>query len=46
MIYFQGRTTPDQKTPTPLIIEWIPDILPVSKVGELKITFEYGHRRP
>uniref|UniRef100_A0A1B6EFH2 SWIM-type domain-containing protein n=1 Tax=Clastoptera arizonana TaxID=38151 RepID=A0A1B6EFH2_9HEMI len=41
-----GRTTPDQKTPTPLIIEWIPDILPVSKVGELKITFEYGHRRP
>ncbi|XP_054264797.1 uncharacterized protein C2orf42 homolog [Macrosteles quadrilineatus] len=41
-----GNTAPDQKVPTPMIIEWIPDILPKTKVGELKITFEFGHRRP
>jgi len=41
-----GNTTPDQKVPTPMIIEWIPDILPRTRVGELKITFEFGHRRP
>lgn len=31
--------------PTPFIIEWIPDILPVSKIGELRIRFEYGHQK-
>ncbi|XP_041442882.1 uncharacterized protein C2orf42 homolog isoform X4 [Xenopus laevis] len=40
-----GNTTPDQKEPTPFTIEWIPDILPVSKIGELRIKFEYGHHR-
>ncbi|KAM4746933.1 uncharacterized protein C2orf42 homolog isoform 1-T2 [Rhinophrynus dorsalis] len=40
-----GNTTPDQKEPTPFTIEWIPDILPLSKIGELRIKFEYGHHR-
>ncbi|KAM8973565.1 uncharacterized protein C2orf42 homolog isoform 2-T2 [Pelodytes ibericus] len=40
-----GNTSPDQKEPTPFTIEWIPDILPVSKIGELRIKFEYGHHR-
>uniref|UniRef100_A0A670ZME1 Chromosome 2 open reading frame 42 n=1 Tax=Pseudonaja textilis TaxID=8673 RepID=A0A670ZME1_PSETE len=40
-----GNTSPDQKEPTPFIIEWIPDILPLSKIGELRIKFEYGHYR-
>ncbi|XP_043939061.1 uncharacterized protein C2orf42 homolog isoform X2 [Protopterus annectens] len=40
-----GNTTPDQKEPTPFIIEWIPDILPKSKIGELRIKFEYGHQQ-
>lgn len=39
-----GHTTPDQQNPTPLIIEWVPDVLPFSRVGELKITFEFGHQ--
>lgn len=37
--------SPDQKAPTPFIIEWIPDILPKSKIGEMRIKFEYGHHR-
>ncbi|KAK9395331.1 putative protein C2orf42 like [Crotalus adamanteus] len=40
-----GNTSPDQKEPTPFIIEWIPNILPQSKIGELRIKFEYGHYR-
>nr|XP_013007047.1 uncharacterized protein C2orf42 homolog isoform X2 [Cavia porcellus] len=40
-----GNTSPDQKEPTPFIIEWIPDILPQAKIGELRIKFEYGHHR-
>lgn len=40
-----GNTSPDQKEPTPFVIEWIPDILPQSKIGELRIKFEYGHYR-
>lgn len=35
--------TADQKDTSPLVIEWIPDILPVSRVGELRISFEFGH---
>ncbi|XP_057177360.1 uncharacterized protein C2orf42 homolog isoform X2 [Triplophysa rosa] len=30
--------------PVPFVIEWIPDILPHSQVGELRIRFEYGHQ--
>ncbi|XP_023213638.1 uncharacterized protein C2orf42 homolog [Centruroides sculpturatus] len=40
-----GTMSTDQKEPTPFIIEWIPDILPKSQIGELRITFEYGHQR-
>ncbi|OBS64215.1 hypothetical protein A6R68_07250 [Neotoma lepida] len=39
------NTSPDQKEPTPFIIEWILDILPQSKISELQIKFEYGHHR-
>lgn len=38
-----GNTSPNQVEPTPFLIEWIPDILPLSKIGELRIIFEYGH---
>ncbi|KAF7991527.1 hypothetical protein HCN44_008898 [Aphidius gifuensis] len=38
-----GKTCPNQVEPTPFLIEWIPDILPISKIGELRIRFEYGH---
>ncbi|XP_063228338.1 uncharacterized protein C2orf42 [Bacillus rossius redtenbacheri] len=40
-----GNTAPDQVEPTPFIIEWTPDILPQSKVGELRLSFEFGHQR-
>eukprot|EP00057_Strongylocentrotus_purpuratus_P032576 XP_788094.3 PREDICTED: uncharacterized protein C2orf42 [Strongylocentrotus purpuratus] len=40
-----GNTAADQKEPTPFIIEWIPEILPKSRIGELRIKFEYGHQR-
>lgn len=43
-MYFSGPTS-DQKESTPFIIEWIPDILPKSHIGELRIKFEYGHQR-
>lgn len=39
-----GNTSPTQKEPTPFIIEWIPNILPHSHIGELRIKFEYGHQ--
>ncbi|CAG7829426.1 unnamed protein product [Allacma fusca] len=28
------------------VIEWIPDLLPASKMGELTLRFEFGHTRP
>lgn len=34
-----------QRDPTPFVLEWIPDILPQSHIGELRITFQYGHQR-
>lgn len=27
------------------MIEWIPDVLPRSHMGELRISFEYGHQQ-
>ncbi|XP_029459852.1 uncharacterized protein C2orf42 homolog isoform X2 [Rhinatrema bivittatum] len=39
-----GSMSPDQKQLTPFMIEWIPDILPQSKIGELRLKFEYGHQ--
>uniref|UniRef100_A0A8D9A7J6 Uncharacterized protein C2orf42 n=2 Tax=Cacopsylla melanoneura TaxID=428564 RepID=A0A8D9A7J6_9HEMI len=41
-----GKTSPNQFEPTPFTVEFIPDLLPVSRMGELKISFEYGHLRP
>lgn len=38
-----GTSSPGQKEPTPFIIEWIPDILPQSLIGELRIKFEFDH---
>ncbi|XP_059687530.1 uncharacterized protein C2orf42 homolog [Gavia stellata] len=38
-----GNTSPTQKEPTPFIIEWIPNILPRARIGELRIKFQYGH---
>ncbi|XP_071531448.1 uncharacterized protein C2orf42 isoform X2 [Panulirus ornatus] len=38
-----GTVSPGQKEPTPFIIEWIPDILPQSFIGELRIKFEFDH---
>ncbi|KAJ1525258.1 hypothetical protein ONE63_010082 [Megalurothrips usitatus] len=40
-----GNTSPDQLEPTPFIIEWIPDVLPLSRVGELRLQFKFGHQR-
>ncbi|XP_008821474.1 uncharacterized protein C2orf42 homolog isoform X2 [Nannospalax galili] len=37
-----GNTSPDQKEPTPFIIEWIPDILPQSKIVTLYQNLENG----
>ncbi|XP_048379022.1 uncharacterized protein C2orf42 homolog [Stegostoma tigrinum] len=40
-----GNMSPEQKEPTPFVIEWIPDILPKLKIGEMRIKLEYGHHR-
>ncbi|XP_026293918.1 uncharacterized protein C2orf42 homolog isoform X2 [Frankliniella occidentalis] len=40
-----GNTSPDQMEPTPFVIEWIPDVLPLSRVGELRLQFKFGHQR-
>ncbi|XP_059488653.1 uncharacterized protein C2orf42 homolog [Neocloeon triangulifer] len=40
-----GLTAPEQKNPTPFVIEWIPDVFPRTKVGEMSLTFEFGHQR-
>ncbi|XP_071441436.1 uncharacterized protein C2orf42 [Hetaerina americana] len=40
-----GNMSPGQTTPTPFVIEWIPDLLPRSHIGELRVEFEYGHQR-
>ncbi|CAL8277156.1 unnamed protein product [Merluccius merluccius] len=40
-----GTWAVDQKEPTPFVIEWTPDVLPRSRVGELRIGFEFGHQQ-
>ncbi|XP_054467994.1 uncharacterized protein C2orf42 homolog isoform X1 [Anoplopoma fimbria] len=35
----------DQKESGPFVIEWIPDVLPRCHVGELRISFEFGHQQ-
>uniref|UniRef100_A0A3B4ZRD6 Putative treble-clef zinc-finger domain-containing protein n=1 Tax=Stegastes partitus TaxID=144197 RepID=A0A3B4ZRD6_9TELE len=37
--------TADQKEATPFVIEWIPDVLPRCQMGELRISFEFGHQQ-
>ncbi|KAL0965317.1 hypothetical protein UPYG_G00279690 [Umbra pygmaea] len=39
-----GLCSAEQKDPIPFVIEWIPDILPRCRVGELRISFQYGHQ--
>ncbi|XP_014260214.1 uncharacterized protein C2orf42 homolog isoform X2 [Cimex lectularius] len=40
-----GNMSPDQSEPSILSIDWTPNVLPLSKIGELKITLEYGHSK-
>uniref|UniRef100_A0A673B3Y6 Chromosome 2 open reading frame 42 n=1 Tax=Sphaeramia orbicularis TaxID=375764 RepID=A0A673B3Y6_9TELE len=40
-----GECSADQKDASPFVIEWIPDVLPLSRVGELRISFEFGHQQ-
>ncbi|TDH02305.1 hypothetical protein EPR50_G00171550 [Perca flavescens] len=35
----------DQKEVSPFVIEWIPDVLPRCQMGELRISFEFGHQQ-
>ncbi|XP_033951305.1 uncharacterized protein C2orf42 homolog isoform X1 [Pseudochaenichthys georgianus] len=35
----------DQKDASPFVIEWIPDVLPRCQMGELRISFEFGHQQ-
>ncbi|RZF45949.1 hypothetical protein LSTR_LSTR008326 [Laodelphax striatellus] len=41
-----GYNFKEQSKPTPFSIEWTPDILPVTRTGELKLTFQFGHHSP
>ncbi|XP_013875756.1 uncharacterized protein C2orf42 homolog isoform X2 [Austrofundulus limnaeus] len=40
-----GPSTADQKEASPFVIEWIPDVLPHCQMGELRISFEFGHQQ-
>lgn len=42
---FAGAGSADQKEPGPFVIEWTPDILPRCHMGELRISFEFGHQQ-
>uniref|UniRef100_A0A3Q0SD48 Chromosome 2 open reading frame 42 n=1 Tax=Amphilophus citrinellus TaxID=61819 RepID=A0A3Q0SD48_AMPCI len=37
--------TADQKETCPFVIDWIPDVLPRCHMGELRISFEFGHQQ-
>uniref|UniRef100_A0A1A7WW61 Chromosome 2 open reading frame 42 n=2 Tax=Iconisemion striatum TaxID=60296 RepID=A0A1A7WW61_9TELE len=39
-----GPSSADQEA-GPFVIEWIPDVLPRCQMGELRISFEFGHRQ-
>ncbi|XP_050431791.1 uncharacterized protein C2orf42-like isoform X1 [Adelges cooleyi] len=41
-----GIVNLQQKEPIPFVIEWIPDVLPITQIGELRLTFKYGHMPP
>ncbi|CAG5867687.1 unnamed protein product [Menidia menidia] len=40
-----GPGVADQKEAGPFVIEWIPDVLPRCRMGELRIAFEFGHQQ-
>ncbi|XP_029025649.1 uncharacterized protein C2orf42 homolog isoform X2 [Betta splendens] len=40
-----GPGPADQKGAGPFVIEWIPDVLPRCRMGELRISFEFGHQQ-
>lgn len=42
---FAGTGLGDQKEAGPFVIEWIPDVLPRCHMGELRISFEFGHQQ-
>ncbi|XP_029940782.1 uncharacterized protein C2orf42 homolog [Salarias fasciatus] len=35
----------EQKEACPFVIEWIPDVLPRCHMGELRLSFEFGHQQ-
>ncbi|PWA26531.1 hypothetical protein CCH79_00001159, partial [Gambusia affinis] len=39
-----GPSSGDQES-SPFVIEWIPDVLPRCQMGELRISFEFGHQQ-
>ncbi|XP_045923719.1 uncharacterized protein C2orf42 homolog [Micropterus dolomieu] len=40
-----GPGSADQKEASPFVIEWIPGVLPRCQMGELRISFEFGHQQ-
>uniref|UniRef100_A0A8P4G2U2 Putative treble-clef zinc-finger domain-containing protein n=1 Tax=Dicentrarchus labrax TaxID=13489 RepID=A0A8P4G2U2_DICLA len=40
-----GPGSADQKEASPFVIEWIPDVLPRCQMGELRLSFEFGHQQ-
>ncbi|XP_034048734.1 uncharacterized protein C2orf42 homolog [Thalassophryne amazonica] len=40
-----GPSTGRSEEASPFVIEWIPDVLPGCRVGELRICFEFGHQQ-
>ena len=42
--WLAGPCDGNQREGIPFIIEWIPDVLPQSHVGEMRIQFEFGHQ--
>ncbi|XP_075885604.1 uncharacterized protein C2orf42 homolog isoform X2 [Nelusetta ayraudi] len=40
-----GTGAGDPKEADPFVIEWIPDVLPRCHMGELRISFEFGHQQ-
>ncbi|MED6253810.1 hypothetical protein ATANTOWER_003313 [Ataeniobius toweri] len=40
-----GPSSGDQKESSPFVIEWTPDVLPRCQMGELRISFEFGHQQ-
>ncbi|XP_027881082.1 uncharacterized protein C2orf42 homolog isoform X2 [Xiphophorus couchianus] len=39
-----GPSSGDQGS-SPFVIEWIPDVLPRCQMGELRVSFEFGHQQ-